>query len=87
MAAKKTQTIKAAGKKPIRFEKGGLHSSLGVPQGQPIPAAKMRQALSGKAGPQAKSQAEFAVNVLGKGRKTAAKNRGGGKGKPGGKGK
>ena len=72
-AAGKT-TMKAAGKPPITFQKGGLHQSLGVPAGQPIPAAKMQQALSGKAGPKAKAQAEFSVNVLGKGRKTAAKN-------------
>ena len=30
-------TIKAAGKKPVSFRPGGLHQSLGVPQGQPIP--------------------------------------------------
>jgi len=98
MAAKKAaakagakQTIRAPGKKPIQFQKGGLHQSLGVPQGQPIPAAKMQQALSGKAGPRAAAQARFAKNVLGQGRKTAAakrtsakpaaKARGGGKGK------
>jgi hypothetical protein len=69
------QTIKAPGKKPITFAKGGLHQSLGVPQGQPIPAAKMQQALAGKAGPKAKAQAQFAKNVLGAGQKTAAKNR------------
>ena len=76
MAAKKAAgktTMKSPGKKPISFQKGGLHQSLGVPAGQPIPAAKMQQALSGKAGPKAKQQAEFSVNVLGKGRKTAAK--------------
>lgn len=79
MAAKKAggkQTIKSPGKKPITFPKGGLHQSLGVPAGQPIPAAKMQQALSGKAGPKAKQQAEFAKNVLGTGRKTAAKKKG-----------
>lgn len=73
--AGKTQTIKSAGKKPIRFQKGGLHESLGVPAGKPIPAGKMQAALSGKAGPKAKAQANFAKNVLGAGRKTAASNR------------
>ncbi len=68
------QTIKAPGKAPISFKKGGLHQSLGVPEGKPIPAAKMQQALAGKAGPQAQAQARFAVNVLGKGRRTAARN-------------
>ena len=78
MAAKKAtgkQVIKGKpGAKPISFQKGGLHQSLGVAAGKPIPAAKMQQALSGKAGPKAKQQAEFAKNVLGKGQKTAAKN-------------
>lgn len=67
------RTIKAPGKKPISFKKGGLHQSLGVPQGQPIPAAKMQQALAGKAGPVAQKQAQFAQNVLKQGQKTAAK--------------
>jgi hypothetical protein len=74
-AAGKT-TMKAPGKPPITFQKGGLHQSLDVPAGQPIPAAKMQQALSGKAGGAAQKQALFAKNVLGKGRKTAAKKKG-----------
>jgi hypothetical protein len=78
-AAAKTQTIKSPGKTPVTFEKGGLHKSLGVPQGQPIPAAKMQAALAGKAGPKARQQAEFAQNMLKAGRKTAAKNRSKGK--------
>jgi hypothetical protein len=73
-AAGKTQTMKAPGKKPITFAKGGLHQSLGVPQGQPIPAAKMASALAGKEGPTAQKQAQFAKNVLGAGQKTAARN-------------
>ena len=85
MAAKKAAPKKAAGKTtmkgkpgspPIQFQKGGLHSSLGVPAGQPIPAAKMASALAGKEGPKAAAQARFAKNVLGKGRKTAAKKKG-----------
>lgn len=71
----KTQTISSPGKAPIKFEKGGLHQSLGVPAGQPIPAAKMAAALAGKEGPKAQQQAQFAKNVLGAGRKTAARNR------------
>jgi hypothetical protein len=80
-APKKT-TIKAAGKKPVSFKPGGLHQSLGVPAGQPIPPAKMASALAGKEGPKAQAQARFAKNVLGAGRRTAAANRskGGGKG-------
>ena len=77
MAAKKAAgktTMKAPGKKPITFAKGGLHQSLGVPAGKPIPAAKMASALAGKEGPKAAAQARFAKNVLGKGQKTAAKN-------------
>lgn len=75
------ETIKAPGKAPISFKKGGLHESLGVPQGKPIPQAKMDAAAAGKFGPKAKAQANFAKNVLGKGQKTAAKGRSGGKGK------
>lgn len=78
---KKTQTIKAPGKDPITFEKGGLHRSLGVPQGKPIPAKKMAAAAKGAYGPKAQKQANFAKNVLAAGRKTAAKGRSGGKGK------
>lgn len=78
-AKKKTTTMKADGKKPITFEKGGLHRSLGVPQGQPIPAKKVAAAARGDFGPKAKQQAAFAQNVLKQGRKTAAKNRGKGK--------
>jgi hypothetical protein len=54
-----------SGQKAVSFQQGGLHQSLGVPAGQPIPAAKMQAALSGKKGPKAKAQANFAVNVLG----------------------
>ena len=78
-ARKKTQTIKSPGKKPITFKKGGLHESLGVPKGKPIPAKKMAAAAKGQYGPKAQKQANFAKNVLGSGRKTAAKGRGKGK--------
>jgi hypothetical protein len=78
-ARKKTQTIKATGKKPITFEKGGLHRSLGVPADKPIPAKKVAAAAKGEYGPKAQKQAQFAQNVLKTGRKTAAKNRGKGK--------
>jgi hypothetical protein len=77
-AAKKTgkQTISGgAGKKPVTFQKGGLHSSVGVPQGQKIPAAKMAAAKAGKFGPKAVKQANFAAGMLAAGRKTAARNR------------
>lgn len=60
------KTIKSPGKKPISFKSGGLHKSLGVPAGKPVPKAKMAAALAGKHGPKAKKQAMFAKNVLGK---------------------
>ena len=72
-AKPKKTTMKAAGKKPITFAKGGLHQSLGTPKDKPIPPGKMADALAGKAGPKAAAQARFAKNVLGKGQKTAAK--------------
>lgn len=78
-AKKKTQTIKSAGKDPVTFEKGGLHRSLGVPQGQKIPAKKVAAAARGEYGPKAQKQANMAKGMLAAGRKTAAKGRGKGK--------
>lgn len=73
-------TIKGGkGKAPVSFEKGGLHRSLGVPEGQPIPAAKMAAAKAGKFGPLAQKQANFAEGMLAAGQKTAARNRKSGK--------
>lgn len=74
-AKKKTTTMKSPGKDPITFDKGGLHRSLGVPQGQKIPAKKVAAATRGDYGPKAKKQANFAKNVLAAGRKTAARSR------------
>jgi len=71
----KKTTIKAPGKKPVQFQEGGLHQSLGVPEGQAIPAAKMAAAKAGKFGPKAAKQAALATGLLAAGRKTAAKNR------------
>jgi hypothetical protein len=64
-AAKKT-TIKPAkrGQRAISFQPGGLHQSLGVPAGKPIPAGKKNAALRGDYGPKAQAQARFAKNVL-----------------------
>jgi hypothetical protein len=75
-SAKKT-TIKAAGKKPVSFTPGGLHESLGVPEGQTIPPAKMAAAKAGEYGPKAQAQANLATGLLAAGQKTAAKNRAG----------
>jgi len=72
----KTETIKSPGKAPVAFQKGGLHKSLGVPEGQDIPAAKMAAAKAGKYGPKAVKQANLASGMLAAGRKTAARNRG-----------
>lgn len=54
----------AAGQKPISFKPGGLHTSTGTPQGQPIPAAKHAAAESGKLGMKAEKQENFYRNVL-----------------------
>lgn len=43
------------------MHKGGLHESLGVPQGQKIPADKLAAARAGKYGPLAKKQAILAA--------------------------
>jgi hypothetical protein len=45
------------------MKKGGLHQSLGVPQGKKIPAGKMAAAKAGKYGPKAKKQANFAKSL------------------------
>jgi hypothetical protein len=71
-----TQTISGGkGAKPVTFQKGGLHKSLGVPEGQTIPASKMAAAAAGDYGPKAKAQAALAQGLLAKGRQTAAGNR------------
>ena len=75
MAPKKTVIKGKPGKKPVSFTPGGLHKSLGVPQGEKIPAAKMASALGGNAGPKAAAQARMAQGMLAAGRKTAARNR------------
>lgn len=59
-----TRTIRKPGKKPITFKEGGLHESLGVPKGKPIPPGEMSAAAAGKRGKKAKKQALFARNVL-----------------------
>jgi hypothetical protein len=70
-----TQVIKARGKKPIAFTKGGLHKSLGVPQGEKIPQSKLNAALRGDYGKKAQKQARFATNVLAKGQRTARRGK------------
>lgn len=70
-----TVTIKAKDKKPLKFEKGGLHESTGTPQGEKIPAKKMQKALAGGYGEKAQKQARFAKNVLAKGQRTARRGK------------
>lgn len=72
----KKVTIRKAGKKPLTFRKGALHSALGVPQGKPIPPGKKAAALAGKYGPKVKKMAVFAFKgALKKGRATARKGK------------
>lgn len=74
--SKETVIIKKKGKKPLKFEKGGLHRSLGVPEDKPIPKSKIQAALRGEYGPKAKKQAVFAFKgALAAGRKTAQKGK------------
>lgn len=70
---KKTKTVKVGakvtlkakpGQKKITFKKGGLHDSLGIPQGQKIPEVAMQRALAGHYGSKAHKQAALARNVL-----------------------
>jgi hypothetical protein len=60
----KKKILRKKGKKPISFTPGGLHASLGMAPGIPIPGAKFQAALSGKFGPKAAKQARFKKNVL-----------------------
>ena len=62
MAPKKKDIKGKAGQKPITFQPGGLHKSLGVPQGQPIPAAKM-EAAKASASPAERKRITFAENA------------------------
>jgi hypothetical protein len=68
-----TVTLKKKGKPTVTFKESGLHKSLGVPEGQKIPAKLMAEALAGKHGPLAKKQAVMAQGMLKKGRQTASK--------------
>ncbi len=67
--------MRAKGKKPVTFQKGGLHKTTGTPMGEKIPASKMRKAKAGGYGPKGKKQAVMATGMLAKGRRTAAKGR------------
>lgn len=78
--AQMTTISGGAGQAPLRFKKNALHSQLGVPAGQPIPAAKKRAALSGQYGPLAKKRANFAFKgALAAGRRSALANAAAGK--------
>lgn len=61
--AKETIPAKKKGQKPITFNRGGLHRSVGVPQGQKIPASKLAAAARGDYGPKAKKQAALAKGL------------------------
>jgi len=72
----KTTTMRAPGKKPITFKRGGLHEQLGVPKDKPIPPGKKAAALRGEYGPLAKKRATFAFKgALKAGRETAKGSR------------
>jgi len=46
-----------------KSHKGRLHRALGAPEGKPIPAGKMRDALAGKYGSAARKMAQAAHNI------------------------
>ncbi len=60
MAAKHPQGLKPIHIKPSH--KGRLHAALGVPQGHPIPAAKIAAAKN-SASPAVRKEATFAQNA------------------------
>jgi len=56
------------GQEPLRFEKGGLHKALGVPQDQLIPESREKSASAGRYDPKARTQAIFTfLGALAKG--------------------
>jgi hypothetical protein len=59
-----TMKPKKKGQKKITFMAGGLHETLGIPEGQKIPPGMMRAAAKGKYGPKAKKEALFKMHVL-----------------------
>lgn len=64
MAAKKTVKISTGkGSAPIKFKKGTLHKALGVPQGEKIPASKLKAAAAGKYGPKNAKRANLAKGL------------------------
>lgn len=68
LSSKATETIRKAGKNPITFKRGGLHRHTHTPMGQKIPDSKVRKAMAGGFGPEAKKEAMFDKNVLTGGR-------------------
>lgn len=63
-ARTKTRVIKGrAGRKPIRFKQGTLHSQMRIPQGQKIGRTRLQAAARSKNKLMAK-RARFALNVL-----------------------
>ena len=52
-----------SGKKDITFSKGGLHRTVGVPEGQKIPASKVAAAARGDYGEKGKKQANLAKGL------------------------
>ncbi len=60
----KVRVLKKKGKPEIKFNVGGLHQSLGVAAGNPIPGNLMQAALSGAEGEKARKQAQFKKNIL-----------------------
>lgn len=67
--AKRKIKPKAKGQKTISFTEGGLHRSLGVPAGRKIPERLFSEALAGRHGEKARKQAQFARNVLHRGKR------------------
>lgn len=68
-------TMRAKGKRPVTFTRGGLHASTNTPADEKIPESKMDAAARGDYGKKALRQANMARGMLAKGRRTAAKNR------------
>ena len=56
------KVLRKKGKKPITFQEGGLHRSLGIPQGEKIPMSLVRKLIRAEVG-------ETITNPTSKGKK------------------
>lgn len=60
----KIRVIHKEGKKPLKFQVGGLHKTTHTPMDEKIPERKIHAAMTGKYGKEGKQEVNFMKNVL-----------------------